>query len=176
MSLFGSWNAYAIADKYGFSPQDRREDDGTNGNGTKTKEDGMIKKATNLFARVPVLGALFREILASQGLATVLNVCFVSCLGKAIPDDAKRAGWLGNFFAFVNLCTMVLQFAVLPKVISVVEPKQLWRAIPIISMLFTCFQAIQKDPSLYIVAASLAVMKISEYSARRMLDEMVFVP
>jgi ATP/ADP translocase len=43
-------------------------------------------------------------------------------------------------------------------------------------MCFTTFQATQEDPTLYIVSATLLVMKVLEYSARRMLDEMVFVP
>jgi len=43
-------------------------------------------------------------------------------------------------------------------------------------LLFTTFQAFQENPSLYIVSGSLLVMKVLEYSARRMLDEMVYVP
>ena len=60
------------------------------------KEKGLISKASGLFSRVPVLKALFIEILSGQGLATLLNVCFVTKLSEAIPDDSLRAGWMGK--------------------------------------------------------------------------------
>lgn len=177
LSLIGASKAYAIADEYGFTPADTTKQNKKGGKGSDDiQKAGMLKKATHLFARVPVLWVLFQEILASQGLATVLNVCFVARLGTAIPNDAERAGWVGVFFALVNVITMVLQFGVLPPLMTVIEPKDLWRAVPVVSLLFTAFQALQKDPSLYTVSASLLVMKVSEYSARRMLDEMVYVP
>jgi ATP/ADP translocase len=186
LSMIGAKEAYAISDKYGFTP-------GKTSTKKKTKkvvssslkqlkkdEDdglfGLFQTAVKLFARVPVLGALFAEILASQGLATVLNVAFVARLGTAIPNDRERAGWVGIFFAVINLVTMVLQFSILPQVMKIIEPRDLWRVVPLVSCLSTTFQAFQKDPSLYVVSLSLLVMKVSEYSARRLLDEMVFVP
>lgn len=180
LSLVAANSAYRIARQYGFEPVDVNKQQKTNRKRNRGETDlhkaGLIEKTKRLFARVPVLGALFTEILASQGLATVLNVCFVACLSSAIPDDAKRAGFVGTFFAVINICTMVLQFGILPPLMTVIEPRDLWRAVPTISCIFTTFQAFQKDPSLAIVSASLMVMKVSEYSARRMLDEMIFVP
>jgi ATP/ADP translocase len=176
VSLVGANAAYEIAEKNGFSPTDTRKKAKSAPGEVDIHKAGMIKKATLLFARVPVLWALFQEILASQGLATLLNVCFVARLSTAIPDDSERAGWVGVFFALINVITMVLQFGVLPPLMTFIEPKDLWRAIPVVSLLFTCFQSLQKNPSLYVVSASLLVMKVSEYSARRMLDEMVYVP
>jgi ATP/ADP translocase len=116
------------------------------------------------------------EILASQGLATVLNICLVNKLATSIPNDQERAGWVGVFFSLINVITMVLQFGILPPLMTIIEPKQLWRVIPVVSLLFTGYQALQVDPTLNVVGASLLVMKVSEYSARRMLDEMIFVP
>jgi MFS family permease len=192
LSLGGTKIAYGVASKYGFTPVDKRKlalvgkppakgptkgkDKQVASPTAKKDSSSMFEKASNLFARVPVLKALFFEILASQGLATVLNVCFVAALGAAIPDDNERAGWVGVFFSIINVITMVLQFLVLPPLMTVIEPKALWRVLPLVSLLFTCFQAVKKNPSLYIVSASLLVMKVSEYSARRMLDEMVYVP
>jgi ATP/ADP translocase len=186
LSLVGASAAYEIADQNGFTPSDTSKRSTVKKKSNKSssaatgKSDihkaGVLKKATHLFARVPVLWALFLEILASQGLATVLNVCFVARLGTAIPDDSERAGYVGIFFSLINVVTMVLQFGILPPLMTMIEPKDLWRAIPVVSLLFTGFQALQKNPSLYTVSASLAAMKISEYSARRMLDEMVYVP
>jgi ATP/ADP translocase len=185
LSLMGASAAYEIADQNGFTPSDtsKRRSTGKSkssaaaaANKSDIHKAGVLKKATHLFARVPVLWSLFLEILASQGLATVLNVCFVARLGTAIPDDSERAGYVGIFFALINVVTMVLQFGILPPLMTMIEPKDLWRAIPVVSILFTGLQALQKNPSLYTVSASLAAMKISEYSVRRMLDEMVYVP
>jgi ATP/ADP translocase len=137
-------------------------------------------KAQRLFQRVPVLSALFYEILASQGLTTLLNLCFVSCLGMAIPNDDDRAGYVGRYYSLINVITMVLQFAVLPPLMTtILEPKVLWRILPLLPFLCTTYQVYVQNtdhPSLYIVSASLLVMKVSEYSARRLLDEMIYVP
>ena len=179
-STFFADAAYGIAVTNGFDPSEKtakakKSTSGGDGSG-HGGEDSLITKARKLFKRVPVLRALFIEILASQGLSTLLNVCFVQSLGSSIQDDTERAGWIGNFYATINIISMILQFTGLPLLMQVIEPKVLWRIIPIISFGFTTFQALQESPTLYIVAGSLLVMKVLEYSARRMLDEMVYVP
>ncbi len=60
------------------------------------KEESLIVKAKDVFTRVPTLWALFCEILACQGLSTVLNVCCVTKVAEVIPDDAERADWMGK--------------------------------------------------------------------------------
>jgi ATP/ADP translocase len=191
LSLVATELAYTVADKNGFTPtQHSKKGHSKKGHSKKghskkghSKKDvkvdekvSIFSKAQRLFKRVPVLRALFFEILASQGLATLLNVCFVKVLATSITDDNSRAGWVGNFYALINIITMALQFGVLPLLMRVLEPKDLWRVVPLISLVFTTFQAFQENPSLYVVAGSLLVMKFLEYSARRMLDEMVYVP
>jgi len=181
LSMFATRQAYSIAEKNGFSPKPRSKKVEARkptqlGQKVQEYDGGLITKARNLFKRVPVLKALFCEVLASQSLATLLNVCFVASVGATIPDDTIRAGWVGNFYALINVFSMTLQFAVLPLLMQYIEPKDLWRFTPLISVGFTTFQAFQKSPTLYAISASLLVMKVSEYSARRMLDEMVYVP
>mmetsp|Transcript_17988 Transcript_17988/g.39227 ORF Transcript_17988/g.39227 Transcript_17988/m.39227 type:complete len:571 (-) Transcript_17988:160-1872(-) len=180
LSMFATGKAYSIAEKNGFCPKPRskkvdvKKERGRKGE--EYEEGSLLSKARNLFKRVPVLKALFWEIIASQSLATLLNVCFVASVGATIPDDTIRAGWVGKFYALINVFSMTLQFAVLPLLMQYIEPKDLWRFTPLISLGFTTFQAFQKNPALYAISASLLVMKVSEYSARRMLDEMVYVP
>jgi ATP/ADP translocase len=187
LSLLGTRAAYGIANRHGFAPKEgpkkkviiKKPPPGSKNaqpGGVNAGGESIWTKASQLFRRVPVLKALFLEILASQGLATVLNVCFVAALAEAIPEDNERAGWVGVFFSVINVVTMVLQFLILPPLMGMIEPKALWRALPLVSLGFTAFQAGQKSPSLNLVSASLLVMKVSEYSARRLLDEMVFVP
>ena len=43
---------------------------------------------------------------------------------------------------------------------------------PTVMICFTLFQSLSRDPSLYLVSASLLVMKTMEFSARRILDEL----
>lgn len=181
LSLVAANSAYAIAERHGFNPADEHgKKKSAAKRGKKRQGDdpdaNMFAKASVLFKRVPQLGALFLEILSSQGLATLLNVCFVTKLSSSIPDDAERAGWMGKFFALINVISMTLQFTVLPPLMTVIEPRTLWRALPLIIICCTSFQSFQKDPSLAIVSGSLLMMKTLEYSARRMLDEMVYVP
>jgi hypothetical protein len=45
---------------------------------------------------VPTLWALFCEILACQGLSTLLNVMCVTKVSEVILDDTERAGWMGK--------------------------------------------------------------------------------
>eukprot|EP00593_Proboscia_inermis_P011364 CAMPEP_0171309028 /NCGR_PEP_ID=MMETSP0816-20121228/19168_1 /TAXON_ID=420281 /ORGANISM="Proboscia inermis, Strain CCAP1064/1" /LENGTH=132 /DNA_ID=CAMNT_0011792293 /DNA_START=763 /DNA_END=1161 /DNA_ORIENTATION=+ len=47
---------------------------------------------------------------------------------------------------------------------------------PTLMVGLTCFQSFQADPSLYLVSGTFLLMKTMEFSARRMLDEMVYVP
>jgi len=176
-SLVASRLAYGVAETHGFSPENKHVTRSPlERNNDHREGDGMFSKATKLFQRVPILRKLFIEILASQGLATVLNVVFVARLQRSIPDDAERAGWVGKFFSTINVITMILQFGILPPMLTFLEPKIMWRVVPLIALVFSAYQAMQEDPSLYIVSATLLVMKVLEYSARRMLDEMVFVP
>lgn len=167
VSLLLANAAYGIANKNGFAPSNNKK---------KKNSEGLLTKAKTLFQREPVLPALFWEILASQGLATVLNVVFVAKVRTAIPNDTERAGWVGNFYATINIVTMVLQFAILPPLMRVAEPYHVWRVLPIVTLAVTGLMASLKDPTLRIVSLALAALKVSEYSARRMLDEMVYVP
>lgn len=142
----------------------------------KETKEGILSKASNLFGRVPVLKSLFVEILACQGLSTLLNVLFVTKLSQSIVDDSQRAGWMGKFFATINIISCVLQFGILPQLMSVVEPSALWRLMPLLMLGLTSFQASEVDPSLLLVSGSFMAMKTMEFSVRRMLDELVYVP
>jgi len=194
LSVFFGERAYSIAEKNGFNPADEHnrkkkegKDSTNNKSSTSNKEDGLITKARDVFTRVPTLWALFCEILACQGLSTLLNVCTVTKVSEVIPDDTERAGWMGKFFATVNVLSCILQFGVLPVTSSFTEPSLLWKGMPMIMIIMTVLLAFPKitgggsggngvEPSLNMVASAFLVMKTMEFSVRRMLDEMVYVP
>ena len=130
---------------------------------------------------MPTLWALFCEILACQGLSTLLNVCCVTKVSEVIPDDTERAGWMGKFFATINVLSCILQFGILPATSSFTQPSMLWKGMPMLMLVMTSLLSFGGgsgggDPSLNLVASAFLVMKTLEFSIRRMLDEMVYVP
>lgn len=176
-SILFSDQAYSLSDKFGFNPANEIEEKHSKKEKeSSSHEESLISKASKVFTRVPTLKALFFEILACQGLSTLLNVCFVSALKAELPNDDERAGWMGKFFAIINLISSGLQFGVLPSLMSRIEPSWLWRAMPLIMIVLTTYQSLQVSPALKIVAMSFMAMKTLEFSVRRMLDEMVYVP
>ncbi|KAL3816570.1 hypothetical protein ACHAXA_003810 [Cyclostephanos tholiformis] len=206
--------AYRIAEENGFNPTDEhnsnRRNDGRGvvrqspagaksdiGNSSSSSssssssysvaERSLLAKARDVFARVPTLWALFCEILACQCLSTLLNVCFVSRVSESIPDDAMRAGYVGRFYAGINVLSSALQFGVLPLTSKYAEPCMLWRAMPLIVLGMTSLLSFPwlggaisggsaEHPSLNMIAIAFLLMKTMEFSVRRMLDEMVYVP
>jgi len=62
----------------------------------------------------------------------------------------------------------------------------LWKGMPLLMLAMTCFLSVPRlngsgansdeDPSLNLIASAFLVMKTLEFSVRRMLDEMVYVP
>lgn len=185
LSTFFSKAAYKVANEHGFDPSkehDKRKQkkqemlEVATMNNSNYKEQNMVRKAADLFARVPTLGALFFEIVACQGLSTLINVVFVTKLKESIPDDSLRAGWTGKFFSLVNVFSSILQIGILPFVTPRVEPSLLWRGLPSIMIAILINQSLHAQPSLFIISASLLAMKSLEFSVRRMLDELVYVP
>lgn len=110
--------AYRIAEIHNFSPVkepeekpegeiggeaktlpggDKWHDNETSPQATATAgTDGLYVKARALFQRVPILGALFLEVLLCQSLSSLLNFLFLVKTKEAIPADEERAGWSGK--------------------------------------------------------------------------------
>jgi len=179
-SYFAS-QAYVLADKHGFNPTNDNKHTTvskttTSSKGEKENTPGLLSKATDLFQRVPVLKGLFIEILAGQGLTTLLNVCFVTKVSQSIPDDNEKAGWMGKFFAAINAVSCALQFGVIPTILPLIEPRVLWRFMPIVMTTSLTYLASIKDPSLYLISGLFMLMKTMEFAIRRTLDEMIYVP
>jgi len=149
---------------------------------------GQIRNGASLFRRVPTLGALFFEALTFQSLSTILNTCLISQLRGAVPDDANRAAWTGKFYASVNGLSTVFQFLIMPTLSKYVEPKILWRLMPILPLVCGAVQFLPESafpvglgmssPSsaLYLIAASFLAAKTMDYSLRNILAEMAYMP
>jgi len=93
LSVLCSEKAYDIAIENGFNPE---KENSPTGKKDTSHGKSIVVKARDVFSRVPTLAALFKEILACQGLSTVLNVLFVSKMKQEIKSDADRAGYMGK--------------------------------------------------------------------------------
>jgi ATP/ADP translocase len=197
--------AYSLSEKYGFDPSmemENRSEQKTKANQkqSSTSDDDALEQSTNnslisqmkegiaLFRRVPTLGAHFFEVLTFQSLSTILNTCLVTRLKDAVTDDAKRASWTGNFYASVNGLSTIFQFLIMPRLSQRMEPKTLWRLMPLLPLLcaiaqffptsaFTNSLPISSSSSaLYLIAISFLTAKTVDYSMRNVLAEMAYVP
>lgn len=56
------------------------------------------------------------------------------------------------------------------------EPKWVWRWMPILPVVCTIVTCIQHDPSLWVLAAAFGSAKVMDYSLRGVVNEMVYVP
>ena len=63
---------------------------------SKGNEKCLIRTASNLFSRVPVLSSLCTEVLVSQCVSSMINFLFVLKVQEYIPNDEERARWTGN--------------------------------------------------------------------------------
>lgn len=69
----------------------------TNGGNRSPYKGSTFDQARLLFGRVPVLRALFVEIIISQSLSSLVNFIFLINLKASIASDELRAGWSGSF-------------------------------------------------------------------------------
>ena len=74
------------------------------------------------------------------------------------------------------MVAMCLQFGVIPRIMPYLEPKYLWRFMPIAMVSSLSYLCLDSDPSLVLISSCFMLFKVLEFSIRRMLDEMVYVP
>jgi ATP/ADP translocase len=195
--------AYSLSEKHGFDPSlemKKRKNQKMKANQTSSsisdpsasqQNTGMslfnqMRDCIALFRRVPTLGALFFEVLSFQSLSTILNTSLVTRLKDAVTDDAKRASWTGHFYASVNGLSTIFQFLIMPRLSQNVEPKIMWRFMPILPLLCAIAQFFpmsaltnyltNSSSALYLIAASFLTAKTVDYSMRNVLAEMAYVP
>ncbi len=185
--------AYSISEKHGFDPKMKANqtlsltsDPSASQQNTGRSLFNQMRDCIALFRRVPTLGALFVEVLSFQSLSTILNTSLVTRLKDAVTDDAKRASWTGHFYASVNGLSTIFQFLIMPRLSQHVEPKILWRLMPVLPLLCAIAQFFPmsaltnnlttSSSALYLIAISFLMAKTVDYSMRNILSEMAYVP
>ena len=210
--LLSDW-AYSLSEKHGFDPslelqqrakekklkqsktsdQDKTSQSSSSSSVSTSDETkvsllSQMKHGITLFKQVPTLGALFFEALTFQSLSTILNTCMVTQLRDAVPIDSERAAWTGNFYACVNGLSTIFQFLCMPVLAQKMEPKTLWRLMPILPLFCGVLQILPKSmlpdglaitsptSALYLISISFLTAKTMDYSLRNILAEMAYVP
>src|SRR5207245_101973 len=79
-------------------------------------KDGRSKStlALNLLARNPLLIAILAMVVATQVLATVLDLNYQTILQEAIPQRDPQTQWAAQFEAVMNLLAAFMQFIAAP--------------------------------------------------------------
>jgi len=80
-----------------------------------------------------------------------------------------------QFYAVVNGLSGVLQFFLVPRIMSYVSPKFIWISIPLLPL--TCFllQSFTSNHSLFITGLCFSALKVIDYSMRNVIVELVYV-
>mmetsp|Transcript_5122 Transcript_5122/g.9733 ORF Transcript_5122/g.9733 Transcript_5122/m.9733 type:complete len:513 (-) Transcript_5122:697-2235(-) len=179
-SAFGDM-AYRVARESGFESihdDDKKSEERNKQPGSKemVQDDGSRVNfgSMNLFRRVPILRAMFVEVILSQCLSSVLNFQFMVKVKEAIIDDEDRASWTGKCYAWINGISGFMQFFVLPICTQKIPLSWLWIMMPLVMGCLTLMQLYEKQPSLKLVGVTFLSMKTIEYSLRGQVSEMVF--
>ncbi|KAL7486833.1 hypothetical protein ACHAW6_012435 [Cyclotella cf. meneghiniana] len=192
-TLILSSRAYTLAEANGFDPslemkKRSKEKILKQGNDDNKKLPlvQQMKDGALLFRRVPALAALFFETITFQSLCTVLNTSLVTQLKDAVPDDQWRAAWTGRFYGCTNGLSTLFQFLIMPTLSQRIDPKSLWKLMPVIPVSCAIFQVLSRSmvysalsspiSALYLVAFSFLAAKTMDYSLRNILAELVYVP
>ncbi len=122
----------------------------------------------------PTLYALFFIILLSQVFTGITQFQFDSLVSLEIPLTDDRSSYYAGFYSNINIFAAVIQFALMPIVLSKVFLGYIHIVIPIINFLFACFILI--NPGLQSVMLSLLTFKAIDYSMFKGAKELIYVP
>ena len=194
--------AFGLAKKYGFepkgskneeSPAEKSDETSVSKEESKSKNEsanskpssptlscckkrGLFQQAYALFQRVPVLEALFIEVVVSQCLSSLVNFIYLYKLKATITNDAERAGWSGKFYALINGVSGVFQFFIIPILLKYCKAHRIWLFMPTIMLCCTFYQfATHQSAGLFGASASFFAIKTMEYSLRGAANEMLYV-
>jgi len=198
--------AYSLAHEHGFDPSlERTQQQQTNTTNTNSSDDrskqhkSILTKTTHLFQTSPLLTTLFLETITFQSLSTTLDLHFIRQLKKSFPrDDGRRASTTGRFYGAVNAATALVQFGILPMMRRWIEPKVVYRILPVLvvpvvvyagydshssfttfvfafSSSFSSWIGID-DEGLYKAGLAFFILKTLDYGLRHVSQEMVYQP
>ncbi len=137
-------------------------------------EQGSGYLALGLFRRHRTLVLLAALIVATQIVATTLDIRLGILAEEAMPDTDERTSYLGFLYAAVNGSASVLQFLVAPLLLRRVPLFLVFLAIPVVHLVTCSLLAVQ--PSLTMGAVAYLLFKALDYSIFRASKEILYIP
>ena len=95
---------FILLQQNGFEPLNDGMKKSDNVHDKGKRDENMINSTQLLFRRVPILRAMFFEVILSQFLSSVLNFHFMIKVKDTITNDEERAGWTGNVRLDYSCC------------------------------------------------------------------------
>jgi AAA family ATP:ADP antiporter len=130
--------------------------------------------ALNLLARNPLLIAILAMVVATQVLATVLDLSYQTILQAAIPQPDPQTKWAAQFEAVMNLLAAFMQFIAAPLLLRFLPIAAILVAMPLIQV--TAAAISFAHPSLRSAAGAYAIFKMFDYSLFKAAKETLYIP
>jgi len=130
--------------------------------------------AWRLFASNRLLVGILAMVVATQVLASVLDLNFQTVLQNAIPARDAQTRWAVRFEALMNLLAAVMQFVAAPLLLRFVPVAILLVGMPLIQMAVA--GASFARPGLNAAAGAYLVFKMFDYSLFKAAKEILYIP
>lgn len=130
--------------------------------------------ALGLFGREPLLVAILVMVVATQVVATVVDLNYQTVLQAAIPARDAQTKWAVQFEGVMNLLAAFMQFVAAPLLLRFVPVGAILVAMPVIQAGVTAVSF--AHPTLGFAAGAYVVFKMFDYSLFKAAKETLYIP
>lgn len=126
------------------------------------------------FRRHSVLVFMLLTVVATQLVATSLDLRFQAELQSAMPDPNEQNAWSSLFFAALNAVAAGLQFLVAPLLLQVLPLRVIHMGMPCLHLVL--IGAAMWSPSLRSIGGAYIAFKAMDYSVFKAARELLYIP
>lgn len=145
---------------------------------TSDKQKEQRKKkghfAWEIFKQRPAILFLLLIVLTSQILAASTTIRFQGIVSDTIIGLDKQTAYFGWYYSMINLSSTVMQFILVPLLLSIVPLRIIHLSIPLIHLFIGVVALF--IPGLETAALACLIFKAVDYSLFRSAKELVYVP
>ncbi len=121
-----------------------------------------------------MLVILLAVVLLTQAVSALLDLNFQGVLQTTIPNVDQQTAFSGRFFAWLNVASFVMQFAVTPLLLRWLPLGAIHLAIPLVHVASCAW--LLESPSLFAAGLAFTVFKAIDYSTFRAAKEILYIP
>lgn len=140
----------------------------------RANQDRSPTLALNLLARNPLLIAILAMVVATQVLATVLDLNYQTILQAAIPQPDPQTKWAAQFEKIMNLLAAFMQFIAAPLLLRFLPVAVILIRMPLVQV--TAAAISFAHPSLRSAAGAYVIFKMFDYSLFKAAKETLYIP